>query len=94
MTVAAALEATFELAFPIFPTVLVPALRSATPSFVAPFKALDALLTSTPVAVSTAVMTVVAAPDLIATSEGVFAVTSIRMFRIISEFIPKVTRIF
>ena len=94
MTVAAAFEATFELALPIFHTVLVSALRPATPSFEAPFTTLDALLTSAPVTVSTAVMTVVAAPALIAISETVFAVASVRIFRIISEFIPKVTRTF
>lgn len=42
MIVLAALEATFGLPLPIFPTVLVLAFRPATPSFVAPFKDLDA----------------------------------------------------
>lgn len=49
MIVLAALEATFGLPLPIFPTVLVLAFRPATPSFVAPFKDLDAVLNSAPV---------------------------------------------
>ena len=62
MIVLTALEATFGLPLPIFPTMLMLAFRPATPSFVAPFKDLDAVLNSAPVAVSTTVTTVASTP--------------------------------